>query len=130
MQMFYLPTQLLSQLESTQQSQNASINKGYVAPHYEVPNLTSMLYEYTNKEQERILMGFRRGNFMSLRDLPNDLTNGNVMNAQKEKIEANIKEKPEPKLYIELSHGGGYFSKFDWKPDPYSRFLEKQYHEA
>lgn len=75
-------------------------------------------------------MGFRRGNFMSLRDLPNDLTNGNVMNAQKDKIEANIREKPEPKLYVELVNGGGYFSKFEWKPDPYGRFLEKQSYEA
>ena len=25
-----------------------------IMPHYEVPNLTSMLYDYTNKEQERI----------------------------------------------------------------------------
>ena len=93
--------------------------------HYEVPNLTSMLYEYTNKEQERIFMGFRRGNFMSLRDMPNDMSNGNVLQAQKDKIEANIREKVEPKLYVELANGGGYFSKFEWKPDPYVRFLEK-----
>jgi hypothetical protein len=84
-----------------------------------------MLYEYTNKEQERLLMGFRRGNFVSLRDIPNDMTNGGVLQAVKDKIEANIREKPEPKLYVELANGGGYFSKFEWKPDPFSRFLEK-----
>jgi len=98
-------------------------------PHYEVPNLTSMLYEYTNKEAERILMGFRKGNFVSLRDLPNDFNYGNVLNAQRDKIEHNIKEKAEPKLYVELLGGGGYFSKFEWKEDPYGLFLEKQYYE-
>jgi hypothetical protein len=49
--------------------------------HYEVPNLSSMLYEYTNKEAERIHQGFRVGNFVSLRDLPTDFTYGNVLNA-------------------------------------------------
>lgn len=29
-------------------------NKSVTVSHYEVPNLTSMLYEYTNKEQEYI----------------------------------------------------------------------------
>lgn len=48
--------------------------------HYEVPNLTSMLYEYTNKEQERVLQGFRIGNFVSLRDLPHVISAGNVIN--------------------------------------------------
>lgn len=75
-------------------------------------------------------MGFRRGNFVSLRDLPNDMTNGNVLQAVKDKIEANIREKAEPKLYVELVNGGGYFSKFEWKPDPFGRFLEKQYYES
>jgi hypothetical protein len=84
-----------------------------------------MLYEYTNREAERILQGFRIGNFVSLRDLPKDFTYGQVLLAQKDKIEANIRNHPEPKTYVELSQGGGYFSKFDWKPDPYGLFLEK-----
>ena len=81
--MFYLPSQLLSQLDQTQPVQVSTLNTVPAGggPHYEVPNLTSMLYEYTNKEQERLLMGFRRGNFVSLRDIPNDMTNGNVLNA-------------------------------------------------
>jgi len=84
-----------------------------------------MLYEYTNREAERILQGFRIGNFVSLRDLPKDFTYGQVLLAQKDKIEANIRNHPEPKTYVELSQVGGYFSKFDWKPDPYGLFLEK-----
>ena len=93
-------------------------------PHYEVPNLASMLYEYTGKEAERISQGFRIGNFVSIRDLPHDFHYGHVLNAQKDKIEQNIATKPEAKTYVELVNGGGYFSKFDWKPDPYGLFLE------
>jgi hypothetical protein len=51
-----------------------------VMPHYEVPNLTSMLYEYTNQEQDRIQKGFRVGNFVSIRDLPNEFAPGSVLN--------------------------------------------------
>lgn len=54
-----------------------------------------MLYEYTNKEADRILQGFRIGNFVSLRDLPTDFNYGNVLLAQKDKIEHNLINKPE-----------------------------------
>lgn len=50
-------------------------------PHYEVPNLSSMLYEFTNKEQDRVRQGFRIGNFVGLRDLPTKLLPGEVINA-------------------------------------------------
>lgn len=46
---------------------------GVTAPHYEVPILSSMLYDYTNKEQERIKKSFRTGNFIGLRDLPSNV---------------------------------------------------------
>jgi hypothetical protein len=29
-------------------------NMSMISNHYEVPNMTSMLYEFTNKEQERV----------------------------------------------------------------------------
>jgi hypothetical protein len=48
-------------------------------PHYEIPNLTSMLYEFTNYEAERIHQGFRVGNFVSLRDLRVNFQYGNVL---------------------------------------------------
>jgi hypothetical protein len=60
-------------------NQTSMINAG--GAHYEIPNLCSMLYEYTNKEAERIQQGFRIGNFVSLRDLPTDFQYGNVLNA-------------------------------------------------
>ena len=31
--------------------------------HYEVPNLTSMLYEYTNREKDTVQSAFRGGNY-------------------------------------------------------------------
>lgn len=49
-----------------------------ITSHYEVPNMASMLYDFTNKEQERIHQSFRIGNFVSLRDLPDSLMAGNV----------------------------------------------------
>jgi len=32
--------------------------------HYEVPSLSSMLYEYTNKEQDSCVNAFRVGNWV------------------------------------------------------------------
>lgn len=42
------------------------------------------------------------------------------------KIEQNLFSKQEEKSYIELTSGGGYFSKFEWISDPYDRFLDQQ----
>ena len=41
--------------------------------HYELPNLTQLLYDFTNKEQDIIMRCFRVGNYTSLRDLPANL---------------------------------------------------------
>ncbi len=88
-----------------------------------------MLYDYTNREQERIRQGFRIGNFVSIRDLPNKLQPGEIINSQQAKIDSNLHGAMEArggavKTYVELSQAGGYFSKFDWKPDPYGLYLE------
>jgi hypothetical protein len=42
------------------------------------------------------------------------------------KINENLYGPIEERSYIELQKGGGYFSKFEWKPDPYSLFIEKE----
>ena len=55
---------------------NGGISK--ISNHYEVPNMTSMLYEFTNKEQDRIHQSFRVGNYVSLRDIPDSIQPGNV----------------------------------------------------
>ena len=41
--------------------------------HYEVPNLSSMLYEYTNAEKNLVEMAFRGGNYQTIRDLPDQI---------------------------------------------------------
>ena len=61
-------------------------NKSNISNHYEVPNLSSMLYEFTNNEQDRIHSSFRVGNFQSLRDLPRHLLPGNVSDYSRSKI--------------------------------------------
>ena len=53
--------------------------------HYEVPNLTSMLYEYTNKEQEYIQRCFRAGNFNQLRELPDSVKPNSILDSNREK---------------------------------------------
>ena len=58
-----------------------------ISNHYEVPNLASMLYEFTNKERDRVFAAFRVGNFNSLRELPRHIMPGNLSQMQKSKIE-------------------------------------------
>lgn len=85
-----------------------------ITEHYEVPNMTSMLYEYTNKEQDRIHQSFRVGNYISLRDLPNSIMPGNVSSMQTSKQEENLYSIVERRSWVELAKNGGYFSKFAW----------------
>ena len=94
--------------------------------HYEVPNLSSMLYEYTNREKDRINQSFQTGNYHSLRDLPRHLLPGNVSQWNKSKVESNLYSQVEQRNYVELQHGGGYFSKFEYIDDPFELFLEQQ----
>ena len=86
--------------------------------------MASMLYEFTNKEADHVHMAFRVGNFVSLRDLPNSIMPGNVSLMQSSKMEENLYSVMERKTYVELANNGGYFSKFEWQPDPYGKFKE------
>ena len=70
--------------------------------HYEVPNLSSMLYEYTHKESDRVQDAFRTGNYHSLRDLPRHLLPGNVSTWSRSKIESNLFNPAEERRYVEL----------------------------
>ena len=40
-------------------------------------------------------------------------------------MEENLYSVIERKTYVELSSHGGYFSKFEWKPEPYDNFTER-----
>ena len=95
-----------------------------ISEHYQVPNLSSMLYEFTNKEKERISQCFRIGNFHRLRDLPKHLLPGNVSYVSQNKINENLYGIREERSYIELQRGGGYFSKFEYLPEQYGNYLE------
>lgn len=61
------------------QSSTGTANGNSKSMHYEVPSLSSMLYEYTNKEQDCIMQAFRVGNWFNLRDLPNYIAPNNVL---------------------------------------------------
>lgn len=97
--------------------------------HYEMPNLSACLYDYTNKEQDAIYRCFRTGNYDSIRDLPNDIAPQHLIEQIKDKITKNITKNPnEPERdhrgkIIKLA-GGGLFHEFEWMPDSFSNFLE------
>ena len=68
---------------------NVENNSG-ITNHFQVPNLSSMLYQFTNTEQDRVNSCFRIGNFHSLRDLPKHLLPGNVSYMSSAKINENL----------------------------------------
>ena len=106
--------------------QNGEQGSSKISNHYEVPNMTSMLYEFTNKEQDRVHQSFRIGNFVSLRDIPDSLLPGNVSSMAQSKQEENLYSIIERRSWVELSKNGGYFSKFEWKEDDYTNFKNSQ----
>ena len=96
--------------------------------HYELPNLTQLLYDFTNKEQDTIMRCFRVGNYTSLRDLPANLLPNTVTKQMNDKQDANlIWRQPAPK--VATLTGGGLFSDYDWQPDEYSMFLKHKQDE-
>ena len=109
----------------SERNENDENDSGF-ANHFQVPNLSSMLYQFTNSEADRVQSCFRVGNFHSLRDLPKHLLPGNVSFMSSAKINENLYSSREERSYIELQKGGGYFSKFEWQPDPYSLFMDAQ----
>lgn len=99
--------------------------------HYEVPNMSSMLYEYTNREKDYVERAFRGGNYQTIRALPDDIRPFNVGQAVKEKI-ANAALfssiiGQNNHVYQELLKGdGGVFSKFQWQADSYNNAKEQE----
>lgn len=95
--------------------------------HFEIPNLSSMLYDYTNKEKDLIQKCWRVGNYHSLRDLPTNIAPSNVLKSYQEKQDlAHLPSRP--KKLTALSDGG-YFSKFEWQPESYDDHLATQRRE-
>ena len=102
--------------------------KMHPVKHYEVPNLSSMLYEYTNREKDTVEQAFRGGNYQSLRGLPDDIRPFNVGQAVKQRIAESALTSSiisqNNHVYQELlkGDGGTLFSKFEWKSDPLELF--------
>jgi hypothetical protein len=46
-----------------------------------------VLYDYTNREQDLVQACFRVGNFVSLRDMPEEFRPNNVIQAMRERAE-------------------------------------------
>jgi hypothetical protein len=93
--------------------------------HYELPNLTQLLYDFTNKEQDTILRCFRVGNYNSLRDLPASLLPNAVIRAMNEKADSNYMWKAPPPRVEKLS-GGGLFKDYEYIGDSYDAFLKQK----
>ena len=93
--------------------------------------MSSMLYEYTNREKDYVEQAFRGGNYQSIRGLPNDIRPFNVGQAVKEKIAntalASSIIGQNNHVYQELLKGdGGVFSKFQWQADPFNNVKERE----
>ena len=93
--------------------------------HYELPNLTQLLYDFTNKEQEIIAKCFRVGNYQSLRDLPNNILSGNLIKAMNEKQDGNFQYRQVPPRVQTLT-GGGLFKDYEWMPDSFDIYMKQK----
>jgi len=93
--------------------------------HYELPNLTQLLYDFTNKEQDTIMRCFRVGNYTSLRDLPANLLPNSVIKMLNDKQDANLMWKqPQPK--VQTLTGGGLFSDYEYIGEDYVMYLKQK----
>ena len=61
--------------------------------------------------------------------MPKHLLPGNVSYMSSAKINENLYSVKEEKHYVELTKGGGYFSKFDYQESPYSLFMDQEKEE-
>jgi hypothetical protein len=96
-----------------------------VLPRYAIPNITSILPEYSNAEQEYIQRTFAQGNYDLLHSLPADISAGEVNKFRKAHMEQARKM-----LLDNMPHAAGsipkatnkhgLFQEFEYKPSPYS----------
>ena len=120
----YASTQHTGYAQTKGGSQMSAMHK---IKHYEVPNLSSMLYEYTNKERDLVQQAFRGGNYQTIRNLPDDIRPFNVAQAMKTKIgetalTSSIMAQNNHAFNELLKGNGGVFSKFEWEREPFDNF--------
>ena len=93
--------------------------------HYEVPSLSSMLYEFTNREQDLVNQAFRTGNYINMRDLPENIAPNNVLQQLHVKMrqvlhESTVNAANKQKHLEHLKGNGGFFMKFEGsESDPF-----------
>ena len=97
--------------------------------HYEVPSLSSMLYEFTNKEQDSVINAFRANNYFNIRDLPNHLSPNNVLQQLQANMnfaitESSIISQHNKQHMDKLRKNGGFFERFEWMPEGYGQMKE------
>ena len=105
-----------------------------VLPRYAIPNITSILPEYSNAEQEYIQRTFAQGNYDLLHSLPSDIGAGEVNKFRKAHMEQARKM-----LLDNMPHAAGsipkatnkhgLFQEFEYKPSPYNLSDEIQSRE-
>ena len=96
-----------------------------VLPRYAIPNITSILPEYSNAEAEYIQRTFAQGNYDLLHTLPSDISAGEVNKFRKAHMEQARKmlldNMPHAAGSIpNATNKNGLFQEFDYKPSPYS----------
>jgi hypothetical protein len=92
------------------------------APHYALPNTSSILAPYSNSEQDVILQSFNVGNFRLIKSLPNELKTNHVNEARLNALDANVSSA------LPIAPHGSYrkidrftlFSDFEYLPSEYS----------
>lgn len=97
--------------------------------HYEVPNLSSMLYEYTNREKDIVERAFRGGNYQTIRALPDEIKPFNVGQAVKQRIAeaaltSSIAGQNNQAFSELLKADGGSFYRFKYQEDYYDAAKE------
>ena len=111
--------------KESNQTQSADIPIDASIRHYELPNLTQLLYDFTNKEQDVIQQCFRTGNYASLRDLPVQMMPNSIAKAMRDKQDMNLAFKPPEGKVVKLS-GGGLFREYEYISEPFDLYLQQK----
>ena len=96
-----------------------------VLPRYAIPNITSILPEYSNAEAEYIQRTFAQGNYDLLHTLPSDISAGEVNKFRKAHMEQARKmlldNMPHAAGSVpKATNKNGLFQEFEYRPSPYN----------
>lgn len=91
--------------------------------------MSSMLYEFTNKEQDQVINAFRINSFVAIRDLPDHIAPTNVIQHIQTKMKEALGQSSvisqNKRAHMEkLQNTNGYFRTFEWMEDHYNNTKE------